>query len=96
MFKRKFKQLTLIASIAALLSLLMISSSPAYAVPTITIAVDPNTAAVVGELISSFELQFCEDPSRSVGELNCEIPLFISASADIRDDIVNSGSAATK
>jgi hypothetical protein len=82
-------------SALTLSSLLMISNSPAYAVTTITIGVDPNTEAVVGELISSFEVQFCEDPSSSFGELTCEIPLLIWDSADIRDDIVNSGSAAT-
>jgi hypothetical protein len=89
----KFNQASL--GTLTLSSLLMMSAAPAYAVTTITIAVDWNTAAVVGELISSFEIQFCADPSSSVGDLTCDIPLWITDSADIRDDIVNSGSAAT-
>jgi hypothetical protein len=78
-------------------SLLMMGSSPAYAVPNITIAMDYAVGDVVAQgLMDQFELNFCEDPSSPTPELTCNISLIISDSAVIRDEIVNSGSSAVK
>jgi hypothetical protein len=76
-------------------SLLMMSSTPAYAVPTITIGMDSSVSDVIIELMYAFEINFCTDPLNPSGDPTCNFSLKVmNSSADIRDEIVNSGSAA--
>jgi hypothetical protein len=84
------------ASIGALTlsSLLMMGVTPAYAVPTITIGMDRSVSNVVIELMFAFEINFCTDPLNPSGDPTCNFSVKeMNSSADIRDEIVNSGSS---